>query len=161
MQVLDDGRLTVSKSEFSKILFSTKYFLSFRMEQAICGFYQYNYCPHVKYWCTKYFRRSRKFFVDNEIHGWKIISNNQRSSDERRKISLSSIVHLQLRSLEERLKEQETTISLTDKAIQSTLRKSYNPSKFKRIIRQAKAILLFSSLWRSSIETISEKTHHH
>jgi ATP-dependent Clp protease ATP-binding subunit ClpB len=40
---------------------------------------------------------------------------------------LSSIVHLQLRSLEERLKEQEITISLTDKAIQSTLKKSYNP----------------------------------
>jgi ATP-dependent Clp protease ATP-binding subunit ClpB len=42
---------------------------------------------------------------------------------------LSSIVHLQLRSLEERLKEQEITISLTDKAIQSTLKKSYNPGK--------------------------------
>ncbi|CAF1252716.1 unnamed protein product [Rotaria sp. Silwood1] len=40
---------------------------------------------------------------------------------------LSSIVHLQLKSLEERLKEQEITISLTDKAIQSTLKKSYNP----------------------------------
>lgn len=42
---------------------------------------------------------------------------------------LSSIVHLQLRSLEQRLKEQEITLSLTDKAIQSTLKKSYNPSK--------------------------------
>ncbi len=42
---------------------------------------------------------------------------------------LSSIVHLQLQSLEERLKEQDITISLTDKAIQSTLKKSYNPSK--------------------------------
>jgi len=42
---------------------------------------------------------------------------------------LSLIVHLQLKSLEERLKEQEITISLTDKAIQSTLKKSYNPSK--------------------------------
>jgi ATP-dependent Clp protease ATP-binding subunit ClpA len=44
---------------------------------------------------------------------------------------LSSIVHLQLRSLEERLKEQEITISLTDKAIQSTLKKSYNPGKIR------------------------------
>jgi len=42
---------------------------------------------------------------------------------------LSSIIHLQLQSLEERLKEQDITISLTDKAIQSTLKKSYNPSK--------------------------------
>jgi len=40
---------------------------------------------------------------------------------------LSSVVHLQLRSLEARLKEQDITISLTDKAIQSTLKKSYNP----------------------------------
>ncbi|CAF1666421.1 unnamed protein product, partial [Adineta ricciae] len=40
---------------------------------------------------------------------------------------LSSIVHLQLKSLEERLKEQDIAISLTDKAIQSTLKKSYNP----------------------------------
>lgn len=40
---------------------------------------------------------------------------------------LSSIVQLQLRSLEQRLKEQEITLSLTDKAIQSTLKKSYNP----------------------------------
>ena len=47
---------------------------------------------------------------------------------------LSSIVHLQLRSLEERLKEQEITVSLTGKAIQSTLKKSYNPSKIKFIL---------------------------
>ncbi|CAF0743131.1 unnamed protein product [Adineta steineri] len=40
---------------------------------------------------------------------------------------LSSIVHLQLKSLEERLKDQDITINLTDKAIQSTLKKSYNP----------------------------------
>ena len=40
---------------------------------------------------------------------------------------LSSVVHLQLRSLEARLKEHDITISLTDKAIQSTLKKSYNP----------------------------------
>ncbi|CAF1036543.1 unnamed protein product [Rotaria sordida] len=40
---------------------------------------------------------------------------------------LSSIVHLQLQSLEERLKEQDISVSLTDKAIQSTLKKSYNP----------------------------------
>ncbi|UJR29297.1 hypothetical protein I4U23_010511 [Adineta vaga] len=40
---------------------------------------------------------------------------------------LSSIVHLQLKSLEERLKEQDIEISLTDRAIQSTLKKSYNP----------------------------------
>ncbi|CAF3485207.1 unnamed protein product [Adineta steineri] len=40
---------------------------------------------------------------------------------------LSSIVHLQLKSLEERLKAQDITINLTDKAIQSTLKKSYNP----------------------------------
>jgi ATP-dependent Clp protease ATP-binding subunit ClpA len=44
---------------------------------------------------------------------------------------LSLIVHLQLKSLEERLKEQDITISLTDKAIQSTLKKSYNPSKIQ------------------------------
>ncbi len=41
---------------------------------------------------------------------------------------LSAIVHLQLKTLEERLKEQDITISLTDRAIQSTLKKSYNPS---------------------------------
>jgi len=40
---------------------------------------------------------------------------------------LSSIVTLQLTSLEERLKEHDIEITLTDKAIQSTLKKSYNP----------------------------------
>jgi ATP-dependent Clp protease ATP-binding subunit ClpA len=44
---------------------------------------------------------------------------------------ISSIVHLQLQSLEERSKEQDITLSLTDKAIQSTLKKSYNPGKIK------------------------------
>ncbi len=38
---------------------------------------------------------------------------------------LSSIVHLQLSSLEERMKEKEITVSLTDKAIQSILKASY------------------------------------
>ena len=68
---------------------------------------------------------------------------------------LSSIVHLQLRSLEERLKEQEITVSLTDKAIQSTLKKSYNPSKIKLITGEMKSIPMFSSLWCSTIEAIS------
>lgn len=40
---------------------------------------------------------------------------------------LSSIVHLQLQSLEERLKEQDIKVNLTDKAVQSALKKSYNP----------------------------------
>lgn len=40
---------------------------------------------------------------------------------------LSSIVHLQLKSLEERLKEQNITVELTEKAVQSVLNKSYNP----------------------------------
>jgi len=43
---------------------------------------------------------------------------------------LSSIVTLQLTSLEERLKEHDIEITLTDKAIQSTLKKSYNPSNY-------------------------------
>jgi len=42
---------------------------------------------------------------------------------------LSSIVQLQLRSFEERFKEQDITITLTDKAIQSTLKTPYNPRK--------------------------------
>ncbi|CAF2103970.1 unnamed protein product [Rotaria magnacalcarata] len=40
---------------------------------------------------------------------------------------LSSVIHLQLKSLEERLKEQDIRISLTEKAVQSALKKSYNP----------------------------------
>jgi hypothetical protein len=70
---------------------------------------------------------------------------------------LSSIVHLQLKSLEERLKEQDITISLTDKAIQSTLKKSYNPGKLHIFNDQHQKILFsfHNSLWCSSIETLS------
>jgi len=42
---------------------------------------------------------------------------------------LSSIVHLQLQSLEKRFKEEYISITSTDKAIQLALKKSYNPSK--------------------------------
>lgn len=73
---------------------------------------------------------------------------------------LSSIIHLQLRSLEERLKEQEITISLTDKAIQSTLKKSYNPGKIHVYFHQVYLFFL-NSLWCSSIKTLSWKTYNH
>lgn len=56
---------------------------------------------------------------------------------------LSSIVHLQLRSLEERLKEQDIAITLTDKAIQSTLKKSYNPGKSNTSARCRSPFSLF------------------
>ncbi|CAF4845450.1 unnamed protein product [Rotaria sp. Silwood1] len=41
---------------------------------------------------------------------------------------LSSVIHLQLQSIGERFKEQYITFALTDEAIQSILKRSYNPA---------------------------------
>ncbi|CAF3940191.1 unnamed protein product [Rotaria sordida] len=41
---------------------------------------------------------------------------------------LSSVIHLQLQSIEERFKENYITFGLTDEAIQSILKRSYNPA---------------------------------
>lgn len=71
---------------------------------------------------------------------------------------LSSVVQLQLKSLEERLKEQDITIQLTDKAVQSILNKSYNPSKFHWKTTESFSLsppISSNSLWSSTIETIS------
>ncbi|CAF4595617.1 unnamed protein product [Rotaria sp. Silwood1] len=49
---------------------------------------------------------------------------------------LSSIVHLQLKSLEEHLKEQNITINWTDNVVQSIFKKSYKPAHGARPLRE-------------------------